>query len=358
MNRFRKLTKVFILVLICFVAAPLKGQKDSANTNKKVKVLPVPTLGVSPETDFYVGAVALFALDFYQDGITRKSNAKAEITYTWNKQIILELGWDYFFEREEWFTQGRLHFSKYPDRYYGIGATTPESNETWFGSNRIIGDISFLKSLKPKMFLGPEVSYLSYRDVKPEGDIVFEELYDRSNFALFLVYLWDNRNNLLNSTKGSYLRASSGYSWNGEANNPTGELDGRLYKTFKEKYTLAFRSFTHVNFGSPTFYNQAILGGDRFVRGFLYGRFRDANLSTLQLESRNHLFWRIGISLFGGYSFLFDDINATYPEQFKYNFGGGLRILVDKKDNINLRFDYAVGQDGQTGFYVAFGESF
>jgi hypothetical protein len=42
----------------------------------------------------------------------------------------------------------------------------------------------------------------------------------------------------------------------------------------------------------------------------------------------------------------------------KWNAGMGLRFLVDKQDRTNLRFDYAVGQDGNRGFYFSFGESF
>jgi hypothetical protein len=42
----------------------------------------------------------------------------------------------------------------------------------------------------------------------------------------------------------------------------------------------------------------------------------------------------------------------------KYNYGGGIRFLMDKEEHTNLRLDYAVGQDGNKGFYVVFGESF
>ena len=94
------------------------------------------------------------------------------------------------------------------------------------------------------------------------------------------------------------------------------------------------------------------------MRGYFYGRYRDINLSTLQLESRNHLFWRIGVSVFGGYSYIFDSIKESQAENLKLNYGLGLRFLVDKKDNINLRLDYARGENGQDGFYIAFGESF
>ena len=79
---------------------------------KKVKALPVPAFGYSPETKISVGAVCLFNIDLYKDTLTRSSNAKVKFIYTWLKQIIVELGWNYFFEQEEWFTYGNLHYSK------------------------------------------------------------------------------------------------------------------------------------------------------------------------------------------------------------------------------------------------------
>jgi hypothetical protein len=51
---------------------------------RKVKVLPVPAFGYSPETKSYIGAVCLFNFNFYQDSFTRSSNAKIEFNYSWN----------------------------------------------------------------------------------------------------------------------------------------------------------------------------------------------------------------------------------------------------------------------------------
>jgi outer membrane protein assembly factor BamA len=208
------------------------------------------------------------------------------------------------------------------------------------------------------MFVGPDLSFASYSDVSYDSEIEYPELTDRNNLAFGIVYLWDTRNNLLNATEGRYVKIYAGYSFNGEENNPMLKTDLRAYKTWNNKYTLSTRWYTGLNFGTPTFYNYAIMGGDQLVRGYLYGRYRNNNLSTIQLESRAHLFWRIGLSIFGGYSYLFQDLKSTAAYDFKYNYGLGLRFLVDKKDNINLRLDYALGEDGQDGFYISFGESF
>ncbi len=76
----------------------------------KVKVLPVPAFGYSPETKSYIGAVCLINLNFYQDCFTRSSNAKIEFNYSWYKQVILETDWNYFYKHENWFTQWLVIF--------------------------------------------------------------------------------------------------------------------------------------------------------------------------------------------------------------------------------------------------------
>ena len=58
---------------------------------KKIKVLPVPAFGYSPETKTYLGAVCLFNLNLYDDTLTRSSNAKIEF-----KQKLKEINWDTF----------------------------------------------------------------------------------------------------------------------------------------------------------------------------------------------------------------------------------------------------------------------
>lgn len=55
---------------------------------------------------------------------------------------------------------------------------------------------------------------------------------------------------------------------------------------------------------------------------------------------------------------VYEKISKIEDKSFKPNAGVGLRFLVDKNENTNLRFDYAVGVQNQSGFYISFGESF
>lgn len=151
------MNKLFsVLILSVLLSLYARGQ-DSL---KKVKILPVPTIGYSPETKTYIGVVSLFTFNLYNDTVTRTSNAKVEINYTWNKQLILDSEWNYFFKDEKWFTKGKMSYSNYPDYYYGVGTNTPDSNKLLYNSNRIVFEVSVLKKWEENSLQGPMLSIL------------------------------------------------------------------------------------------------------------------------------------------------------------------------------------------------------
>ena len=294
-------------------------------------------------------------IDLYPDTITRTSNAKVEFNYTWNKQMILETGWNYFFKEEKWFTKGLIHFSKFPDLYYGIGTNTVDSNRLSFSSNRFLVDVSALKKIKPFVLIGIEFRYFNYSRLTTNST-AFSELTPGQSTGVGIVFLLDKRDALLTPTKGHYFNFTNNCNFSNQTYTKH-SVDFRIYKTWK-KTTLSSRFYSEFTNNTPPFFDYAFLGGDKFLRGFYFGRFRDKNLSTLQTELRFPVFWRIGLSTFGGISNLFPAFNQFDISGSKFNAGIGLRFLVDKKEGTNLRFDYAIGSGKNSGFYISFGESF
>jgi len=355
-DAFKKLAAtVFFILAFCNT---IRCQENK--TAKKISVLPVPAIGYSPETKTYIGAVTLFTINDLTDSLTRASNAKIEFNYTWNKQMIIESDWNYFFPKEEWFTRGLIHYSKYPDLYYGIGFNTPEPGEVNFQSNRFIADVDVFRNIKNKLFLGVGINYKAFNKIEYLNDSLFyPELKSENNYGLKVLFLKDSRNSILSPSKGDYFEFSNSFNLSSSMYVIT-TLDYRRYFSFgkTDEHTLAGRFYHTTVFGDPPFYDYAVIGGDEYVRGYYLGRFRDKNFSTVQVELRNHLFWRIGISTFGGISMMYEKVGGIENESFKPNAGVGIRFLVDKNENTNLRIDYAIGAQNQSGFYISFGESF
>jgi len=320
---------------------------------KKVKILPVPTFGYSPETKTYVGAVALGTFDFYQNEQTRTSNASVEFTYTWRKQVLVEFDWNYFFNLENWFSKGIIHVSSYPDFLYQPGISSPDTKLS-YGSERYLAEVYVLRKIGEKSFLGANLKVLSYQNINSLG----AQAYDLTTAGIGVSYLLDSRDNILTPSKGSFLDVNLQTN-QAEKTYQKLTLDVRRYLAHSNSGVLSLRYYQHFNFGSELpFFDSAIIGGDEFVRGFFYGRYYDKHASLLQAEYRTDVIWRLGLAVFGGLSTVYNNEQFIAYDDLKYNLGIGLRFLVDKKERTNLRIDVAIGEGGNGGFYFAFGESF
>lgn len=351
MNLRRKL--LFFLYWLIH-ASVLFGQVKTSD--KRVSILPVPTIGFSPETDLYFGAVALGSFRIFGDSTVRSSNASLEFNYSLRNQLILSGDWNFFGKREAWFSKGFINFSRYPDQYFGASLKQVSDTGIWYDSDRASARIHLLKQVKSHYYAGVVIGYQSYSNLKGDYINQFEELKNSSVVDIGIHGLFDSRNNLLNSTSGSFFEfvLRSGLS---SDNYFRLNMDFRKFYSFKE-HILSFRLLQESCFGSTPFYDLALLGGDEKVRGYFRGRYRDNHLQSLQLEYKSPYLWRFALALFGGSSNTASQINTLNSRPLLWNYGVGLRFLSDKKERINLRFDYALGSDGLGGFYVAFGESF
>lgn len=348
--------KIFLAFLTLVLISSLL-RADSIEHHRKIKVLPVPTLGYSPETKAYAGVVALLTMSRKDDTLTRFSNAKTELTYTRNRQFIAEASWNYLSPGEKLYILGSIHASRYPDLYHGIGLSGKAENPIQFESNRYKLELSTLRTLGKNWFIGPFLRFANYHQISGDSILKYPELSENYYLGVGVSVIKDQRDNLLNARKGHFFSAASG--WQHCYHHYYGKLtlDARYYHTFPRILTVATRMYTQVNLNQPVFFDQAVAGGDAFVRGYFYGLYRNQHIGFVQSELRSFPWKRIGLAVFGGYSALYRD-NWQPQASNLYNFGAGLRILVDKSQQINLRVDYARGAYGQQGFYIAFGEAF
>ena len=109
--------------------------------------------------------------------------------------------------------------------------------------------------------------------------------------------------------------------------------------------------------GSPPFDQLPELGGDKLLRGYFQGRYRDRALIAFQAEYRWPLFWRVGAAGFVGVGQVADGLSGFRLDRFWPAGGVGIRFLLAEQEGLNVRADFAFG-DGSSGFYLAFGEAF
>ncbi|MBK9450947.1 MAG: BamA/TamA family outer membrane protein [Bacteroidetes bacterium] len=362
----RSISFLLLILLSMSAAAQTDSLAVPAKKVRKIGVLPVPTIGFAPETRLYFGAVALFTLRFWQDdSLTRLSSAKAEVSYTLNKQLITEVGWNLFTRKNKLAFDGLVGFRKFPENYWGIGAAMPKTAVERVDMTRLEVEARGLRSIRNNMYLGMRLKMQNVFKVVPDSGGSIETLqppgYD-GGFSMGIgpAFSLDTRDNPLNPKKGIYLSLSSlgfGRFVGSEFGFTRTEVDLRKYLRPFPRHVLAVQCYTLLQTGTPPLRLLGLVGSDREMRGYYQGRYRDQNLLAFQAEYRMPLFWRFGLTAFVGAGEVWNWNNPYQMEVFKFTTGGGLRFLMDKKDNVNLRLDFAVG-NGTTGFYVAFGEAF
>lgn len=364
----RKGTLSFVILYLLMLPAwsVRAGVEDSTvKKPRAVGIFPVPALGYSPETRWYAGAVALFDLRFLQkDSLSRVSSAKAEINYTQNKQLIAEIQWNAFSREGQWYHEGLLGYRKFPELFWGIGAHTPDSLEERYSARRVELDIRSLKALTPNSFLGLRFRMQDMFGMEVrQGGLLDSTGLSGANGSFSLgvgpAFLYDTRQNALNAQQGVFVSLSALHFSKALGSNYSFsrfEADTRTYLKWK-KTIWAFQAYTMLQSGTPPFRMMALMGSDREMRGYYQGRYRDQNQLALQAEWRVPVKWGLGFVLFGGAGEVFRWNEPYRLEVFKYTAGAGLRVRVDKKGQVNMRFDYAMGHQ-TSGFYVAFAEAF
>jgi len=101
----------------------------------------------------------------------------------------------------------------------------------------------------------------------------------------------------------------------------------------------------------------AMLGGDKLLRGYFKGRYRDHNMFLAQAEYHSPPLWRISLVAFGGAGDVFHSASTLGNLKIKPAGGIGFRYKVFRDRRMNARLDFALG-NGESGIYLGILEAF
>jgi outer membrane protein assembly factor BamA len=327
----------------------------------------LPLLYYTPDTRFGYGAMGAyyFKLSDEEAGeTTRLSYIKGLADYTQNRQIDVWSSWSIFLKNEDYIVKGQFRYRNFPDRFYGIGNDTPEAQVERYEYDLISIRKLVLKKIHPGIFAGVDYAFNYLYNFKTFGPILSEGNVTGSrggiNSGAGAVFLIDTRDNVVNASKGVFFEASSYYY--GKALGSTFSFNNysivfNKYHSLKKGHIIASNTVFNLNTGDPPFVDMAPLGGEEILRGYARNRFRDMNFAGTQVEYRFPIYWRFGAVAFAGVGDVFDSISDIRINNIKYSYGAGLRFAVNRKERLNLRFDYGWGRDSQS-FYLMITEAF
>lgn len=337
----------------------------------------LPYINYSPPTSWAGGG--LLSASFYtgRAKTTNLSTISLSATVTLNKQFILTGRSTLWTEDNRYNWVGDWRYLKYPSYTYGLGAKAPMQNKTLMDYSYLRIYQTCYKNILPNFYLGVGYHLDYHWNITEEGvkGPSKENLFYRRNGSktvssgFSLNALYDSRKNVNTPAAGSYYLSLS-YRVNStllksDQNWHSFILDARKYIRFpsRTQHILAFWTYNWFTpYGNPPYLDLPSTAWDTFRnqgRGYVQGRYRSSHLLSAEVEYR---FTFTRNQLLGGV--IFTNVQ-TVSELGTYNFmtyfpaaGLGLRIKINKHTNTNLALNYAMGIQGNNGFFFSLGETF
>ncbi len=366
---------LFILFLQSFFCSNLWAQRSLLKRHPHLRVpyenrlLITPIFAYNPETNFSFGGGGkyIFKLPNCQLPNTRKSSASFSLRYTLNNQVIVKSKNDIYFSADKYRLKARVEYLQFPLFFYGVGNDTPESNEEVVSYHTIFIEPIFYSQIIQGLYVGGGFRINAIYNVNREQDGFLENNqlpgYDGVKASgLVFAQALDTRDNTFYSTQGAYIQFRQSLHFRhlgSDYNFQVFELDARKYwKVFpKRQDVLAVQGFMYFSSSQTPFTDMARLGSSGIMRGYYPGRYRDHHLLAMQVEYRYQMSERIGLVGFVGCGDVMEQLGEFQVSNIKRSFGAGFRYNLLPKEHMNLRFDYAFGNNS-SNFYFGISEAF
>jgi hypothetical protein len=341
------------------------GAPDSTGAGS-VKFAAYPVLGYSPETRIMGGTFAQWLVRIPSS--ERPSGLGLGILLSQNRQFTLNLIPEFWWAGNRYHLAGELKWQHWPDRFYGIGNDTGEDDREYY--------VSRISGIKLDLFRSFYSSWYGGILLEVENNNITD--YDTADYAILrsgsipgssrstisgagLGLAWDSRSDVLLPGSGAYCQfrmvlfspaMGSTYPYSKWI------LDLRKYWSLGHGHLLYLQVYGKFLWGREIpFRNMALLGGDKFLRGYFRGRYRDHNLFLAQAEYHSPPLWRFSLVLFAGAGDVFHSYSTLDRISIKPAGGIGLRYRIFRDRRMNIRLDAAAGK-GDRGIYLGIMEAF
>jgi hypothetical protein len=321
----------------------------------------LPVIFYLPETSLGFGVTGGF--HYHVGEAARPSSIFAAVVYTLDRQGSVNLASDVQLPGGAAVT-ARFRAQHYPDVFFGIGPSTPESAKEDFTRRTIDGYvIGELPVLGQRLRAGPRIDYRveGISDIQPGGELASGTVQGTNGFAGFGVgasATYDTRDSSFWPLRGTYGEGFvSWYPTLGSQPGFThGLLEGRRFLPLGGGRVLGLAAFTEWTAGNPPFTVLPSLGSTRFLRGYRGGRFRDRIAWSGQTELRLPVKGPLSAAVFLGVGDVAHTVSSLTLSTIKVAGGAGLRWRLTR-EGANIRADIAAGAEG-VEYYLLVLEAF
>lgn len=343
---------------------------NDSTDKSKLQTLAYPTIAYAPETKWEFGASAVVVGYAKKDTNNRLSEINGFTFFTTEKQYGGIIEHALHSDKNTWFFLGKLKIQSFPLSYHGIGSDTPKEKIAVVDAFSLTWKERFLRKVWRDFFIGLELDFhslsrVSFKPATADVSLLSPQGYKGSNnLGVGIGLLYDNRHNVLNVRHGFFAEtAMLTYSKGLGSITDFSSIftDFRYFHPLGRKNVLAFQSVGQFTLGDAPFNQYALIGGEMMMRGYYMGRFRDKNFISLQTEFRMlplPFAKKFGVAIFASSGVVFDKASTISPQFFKYAGGAGVHYLLFPKKDVWTRVDFAINNEGTTGFYLFLGCAF
>jgi hypothetical protein len=345
-----------------------------------------PVIGSNPSTGVTIGAAGQVAFFRGPHETTSISSGVASLVFSTEGQALFTVRSGIFTSANRWFIEGdnRLHDTSQDT--YALGGASAASTAVGASYTFVRLHDTVYRAIAHGLYAGIGWLFDSHADVNPHHDddsawptsayVAYTTEHGlpidgQQSAGLGISLLADRRDSQINARHGwlaavSFKQFFDGFA-GGDSQWQAVHLEGRGYVPLREqgRHRLAVWMYADlVTSGTAPYFDLPTTAMDvygRSARGYREGRFRGDQLAYGEVEYRGPVMRNgfLGLVLFANVTsvaqtdrdqHLFDDVAPA--------FGGGLRVLINKRSRTNLCVDAAWGKDGSRGVYLAIQEVF
>lgn len=366
---------LFLLLLPfnCLIAQETDEKKNSSSENQENPSQPIwefLPMGIPYYTPDTSVSAALFTL-FYKKEKGQSEDVKVSefnvyTVYTLKNQLAIGTIYNYFPSASRWKFSGDVSFSRFPQLFWGMGASSRNGDEETYTIQSWTVRPSILRRIANKTYFGPLVNFIHSKVIESEnGGIIDQNIYSGSQririLGLGFQFNYDSRDNVFSARSGFYFDLKNLYfreEWGSEFDFSRLEMDFRTFYTLAEKHTLALQVLQKYSSGDVPLLAQVDVGGSEMMRGILEGRYKEKNYIASQIEYRFPIYLEFSGALFSSVGQIASELGKFSSDDPITAWGFGFRYMVDKNDRVNIRFDIGFDENQKPNFYFLLKDAF
>ena len=318
----------------------------------------VPILMSNAETGVQVGALVMRFLN-PGDTANKPSTLGFAVRASQKKQAQVNLFPEWYLGGNLYHVTGELNYIRWPADFYGIGndSDIPKDSADAYLAQGVNGNLTGEREWFKNFSAGPQALF-SYEDIEVRGKqglLTAAVPGDEGGLVTGLgaIMTYDGRDAIYWARRGTYLRAKSAWyrgAWGSDFDFDAYCLEARQFVPLFETGALGVSATLQLKDGEVPFRELSTADGDHNLRGIVKGKYRDNHMLLLQGEYKSYFpdwgflghRWvrnRLGWAVFGEAGQVAHAAGEFAWEEFRPDYGFGLRYAMNPSQRMNIRVD-------------------